>query len=1018
MTRHLLASASLLVLALSAPAFAARVDRDFAAGANAEGQDCRAVARFDAVQGVEGVDLYCGAWERPSGFVAAYPASAEAAALARLGDACEGAGQTLASSDFTELRQVACGRDETGPRRFGLIARRGDEVVVGTAYPADWGPMVGAARVLTGAARPEAVARSAQDAPGIAELRAVYPSGAPGQGAAANHELLRRRAYEHNQLWSFSAAERDFSELLRSHEAVAPDDEAGLAEILAEVGLNLSSERRFEEAADVFDRAEARARAADARLMLTKIGNYRAIDALNQGDRARAIELANAANAERDRLFAPPSGVGQARLTAAQARQIETAAAAGRRNRSMVMRLSEMRDSDRAAILSAQADYIAGVAARGLGQRDQAMRSLDRARTRLAQSEVQPGWLVAQIYKERSRLRAAAGDPAGAIAEARTGLALIRRDGPGTRAEGHLLVALADGERLAGDLRNATTHGRMAVDNFARHRESPGMPAEVAAPHLETLLQAWNGEQTPAAAEEYLETLALVWDGAAARSAAQLAARLAASEGGDSVRAYQDAERRYRAALARRERLSSSGDADPNLIQTADSAAADAAAKLDEAEQVLRSKSPRYVELLSPRLKAAELVGALAEDEGYVRLVVADDRVYAALVTRSGVTPYASDLGAAEARELVDRLRKSVQLRRGALPDYDIEAAQILYAKLFAPIGERLAGVSRLQIDAGGPLAGAPFAALVTQAPDAATLERIRSEQNYAGVSWFGRDKAIAVSLGPAAFVRTRANPPPATATAALSFGDFQPNPRLVAERIAADRGLPERCRRELEAVLNRLQALPETRAEAQGAAAAFGGGGRAVLAEAFTDRAVLDDPQVTQAGVLVLATHGVLGLSSCFAEPALLASPGADGDGLIEASELLDLKLSARLVVMSACDTAGGGRSDAARTGFADGGEALSGLARAFIYAGASSVLATHWKIDAATSSLQTQALLTQAVRTGAPVSTALADAQRTMFDNPETAHPFYWSGFVLIGDGGARLSGGSAATAAAAQP
>src|SRR5690606_4112825 len=127
----------------------------------------------------------------------------------------------------------------------------------------------------------------------------------------------------------------------------------------------------------------------------------------------------------------------------------------------------------------------------------------------------------------------------------------------------------------------------------------------------------------------------------------------------------------------------------------------------------------------------------------------------------------------------------------------------------------------------------------------------------------------------------------------------------------------------------------------------------------------------------------GVLGLSNCFAEPALLASPGESGDGLIEASELLDLKLQARLVVMSACDTAGGGRLDASRTGFADGGEALSGLARAFIYAGASSVLATHWKIDAATSSLQTQALLTQAVESGAPLSGALADAQKVLYDN-----------------------------------
>jgi CHAT domain-containing protein len=56
--------------------------------------------------------------------------------------------------------------------------------------------------------------------------------------------------------------------------------------------------------------------------------------------------------------------------------------------------------------------------------------------------------------------------------------------------------------------------------------------------------------------------------------------------------------------------------------------------------------------------------------------------------------------------------------------------------------------------------------------------------------------------------------------------------------------------------------------------------------------------------------------LSSCFSEPALLTSLGTEGDGLIEASELLDRRLSARLVILSACDTAGGARLDAARTG------------------------------------------------------------------------------------------------------
>jgi len=864
--------------------------------------------------------------------------------------------------------------------------------------------MVAAARVLSGLEKPETVAAGASAAPGLDQLRSVYPAGAPGQGAEVNLELLRRRAYEQNAIWSFSAAERDFSELLRAHEAVTPDDDEGAAEILAEIGVNLSGERRFEEASDALDRAEARARRANARFLLTKIANYRAIDALNQGRRAQAIQLAAAANAARDALSEPASTSG-ATLTAETARQIEDSAAASTRGRGLLMSMGELNEAQKGIILSAQADYIQAVASRGLGQPGQAGQHLQRAVDRLSMSDAPPGWLVAQIYKERSRLRADAGDSFGAIGEAQAGLALLRKDSPGSRAEGHLLLALADARRAGGDAAGALTDSRAAVAIFARHREAPGMPAEVAASHLEGLRAAWQASGDAALADEYLQTLALVWDGAAARSAAQLAARLGASEGGDSVRGYQDAERNYRAALARRERLSTTAGTEARLIKAADTELSRAADRMAAAEAELRSRSPRYVELLSPKLDPAALRGALEPGEAYVRMVVAENRMFGVLVTREGVTPYASDLGEAKAQALTDKVRKSAQLTRsGRLPDYDLGAAQELYAGLFGPIAGQLEGVERLQVDAGGPLAGVPFAALVTQAPDKDTLANIKREQNYEGVSWFGRGRAVAVSLGPAAFVRTRTTPPEPT-SGAVAFGDFQPDPAAAAQRIAERRGLSERCRAELEAVLSRLEALPETRQEAELTSAAFGDRGRAVVGEAFTDQAFLTDQAVGDAGVLVLATHGVLGLSNCFAEPALLASPGENGDGLIEASELLDLKLSARLVIMSACDTAGGGRSDAARTGFADGGEALSGLARAFIYAGAHSVLATHWKIDAATSSLQTQALLSEAAGSGAPLSVALAQAQAKMYDAAETAHPFYWAGFVLIGDGGAKL-------------
>ena len=173
----------------------------------------------------------------------------------------------------------------------------------------------------------------------------------------------------------------------------------------------------------------------------------------------------------------------------------------------------------------------------------------------------------------------------------------------------------------------------------------------------------------------------------------------------------------------------------------------------------------------------------------------------------------------------------------------------------------------------------------------------------------------------------------------------------------------------------------------------------------------------MADADVILLATHGVLGLSSCFSEPALLTSLGPSGDGLLEASKVLDRSLKARLVILSACDTAGGGQLDEGESGLSEGGEALSGLARSFLYAGASGVLATEWKVDSASAASEVQDFLRQATTNGAPLSLSLGAAQRNLYSQAETAHPFYWAAFILVGDGSVSISAAAPGVLKAAQ-
>ena len=998
------ASGLLALAALSAPPVAqTRGWDDFGLGTNTENQACRAVWRFEGARSPTAADIYCGAWMAPSGTVRmAQPSQAQP--LAR---DCAGETRSLGESGGVSLIQVACARapGQVGPGRYGLIASAGGKTAYGMAYPADWGPMVRAARVVLGADAPDATVASSQQAtPGLREILAVYPEGAPGQGAGFNYELLRRRAYEQNVAWSFGAAGRDFLELLRAHQRIAPEDKAGEAEILAEIGLNLSDTRRFGDAADMLDRAEADARAAGDALLVSKITNYRAIDALNRGSNDDAIRLANDANLQRVRLGAgaAPANPGS-RITTADSRAIESRAST-RGPRALVVILEEVSTADRAAVLSAQASAIAGSAARALARPD-AGTYLTQAQAYLAASNVQPAWLAGQIYEERSALSLSEGDAAGAESLAREGLTKVRVTAAETRVEARLLMALERAQFARGDLTGALASGRAAVGILERQSEAPGMPPTVAAGHLEALYAAWERNRDPALSAEYFETLTLVWDGAASRAAAQLAARLGQGAGGEAIRQYQDAERVYRAALTRRARLSP--ESDGAEVAAADKAVTDASAALRGAESNVRARSPRYLELLNPKVATADLQRVLTPGEGYVRIVLTADRGYGALVTRDGVQPYRIDMTERAATRAVTAIRKSAVIKGSRLPDYDLVEAQNLYRAFFAPIGQPLSGLTALHIDGGGILSSLPMGALIVSAPSDEMMERIALDQDYTGVDWLARHYAIDTALGPAAFLRTRlAQSAPGNTTVA-AFGDFRPNPALAASRIAADHGLSERCRLEIQGALTRLRALPSTGEEARSAASAFGSGSQASTGAEFTDTAFLNGQNAQDAEVLVLATHGVLGLSSCFAEPALLASVGPDGDGLIEASELLERTIKARLVVLSACDTAGGGGSAVAEQGLADGGEALSGLARAFIYAGAPSIIATQWPVDASASALQTGLLLRTAANGNVPIAQALGAAQAQLYDDPETAHPFFWSGFVLIGDGGQRLRG-----------
>jgi CHAT domain-containing protein len=435
----------------------------------------------------------------------------------------------------------------------------------------------------------------------------------------------------------------------------------------------------------------------------------------------------------------------------------------------------------------------------------------------------------------------------------------------------------------------------------------------------------------------------------------------------------------------------------------------------------IEKRFPDYANLIDPKpipLDAARRT--LAPGEALIVLYGTSDNTFVWAVPQQGPARFhVAKLGARERDGLVATLRRALDVGDAPLerfPQFDLAAAHRLFAELLAPVEPAWKDAKSLLVVPHGSLGQLPFSILVTQ-PYTRGTETLRFE-SYKGVNWLARRAAITQlpSVNTLASLRSvqRAQVP---SKPFIGFGDPVFGPEREGGIQVATRGFrlrsapfSEDTNKRLSSQLGQLARLADTADELEGIAGVLNVAKDDLFLRARASESNVKKMDLSERRVVAFATHGlVAGDLDGLMQPALaLSNPSVtgekDADGLLGMDEILALKLNADWVVLSACNTASAEGA---------GGEAVSGLGRAFFYAGARALLVSNWPVETVSAKLLTTDIFRrQAADPKLARAEALRQAMLHIMQN-ETgkggdgkplyayAHPMFWAPFSLVGDG-----------------
>jgi CHAT domain-containing protein/tetratricopeptide (TPR) repeat protein len=878
---------------------------------------------------------------------------------------------------------LSCTRRIGGWPHLALVA-----IIAGRAYYADGVSsalpvMERGIGVASGELQGRAVAAHSIS-PGLAAQREV--ASAISASDIGRAEASLDTAASANRAGNYAEAEAAYSAVAALQEHVLGRNDPGLARTLAGEAVQASDLGRYNEAGKLLDRAERLAARPDQpdENALATVWHDRGLDYLNQHKYALALtELRRSEAAYKVTLHGAP-------LIPAD----ENFASHGTHGMSLRDLFSD--PAQHTAIIGVVENQRAeAVALERMNRLGESEASATAAQQTAEANHLSQPAMQASLLRTSAFVSEARGLQSMALTDLTSSSKYFAVAFPGSVVYAQTTLLLAARQADAGQTAQALSTCRAGI--AALRGASLGLTPDLLMPCLKLMASSAGALNDEAIHEEMFEAAELAQGSVTSHQIAEASARLMENTRDPRISALikERADLKAHIADLLSERQEDTQATAGGTGSPLDAAIARAEADFAEKNAALQAASPNFGSLVQQVVSAREVMAALRPGEAFCSLMLAGDGGFGFLITGRAVSIAPLAGGAARAAALVRRIRASLDTETMPPPPFDIAAAQDLHRMLLGNFAPQLQSASALTVAPTGPLLSLPFGLLLTGPA---------SQDRLAQAPWLVQKLVIAHVPAPANFVTLRKL---AGTTRGIrpwfGFGDFRPV--TTAQAVAA---FPTASCGDSASLIAGLPPLPgalvelETVRRLTGAAATD-----QLLGAAFTQQAVLHTP-LKSARILHFATHALLSTDlRCQTEPALVTSapenaPSAEA-ALLTASQVTQLDLDADTVILSACNT--GGASGGAA------GESLSGLARSFFYAGARSMLVTHWAVnDRVTAYLVALAIAEAQRNEDGSLAAGLATAQRKMLADAVgplagEAHPFYWAPLALIGDARASL-------------